>query len=133
PLFEEQLVALIIDFGIFALCLVFSELAHGLLKLNLVGTRINLGKKIAFVHELAFLECDTNELAVDATANRYSVEGRDSAKAIKVNGTVTELRGGNHDRHNNVGWVKSSPALASCHRCVGYCIPAYVYGLRIFS
>src|SRR6266513_1402713 len=94
PLFEEKLVPLKIDLRVFALGLVFSELPQRLLKLDLEGTRIDLREKIALVNELAFLEGNADQLAVNSAADGDGVEGRDGAKAIEVNGQVAALRGG---------------------------------------
>src|SRR6267378_2923261 len=111
-LFEEQLETLKIDLCILALSLVFSELPERLLQLDLEGTRIDLCKKVSFVDELAFLERNTDELTVHATANRDGIEGRDGAEAIEVNGQVTTLRSGNHDRHYQTARAGTAFALA---------------------
>src|SRR5260370_5942691 len=129
--FEEEFVALKIDLGIFALGLVLGELPQGLLQLDLKGTRINLREEIAFVDELAFLERDTEELAVDAAANGYGVEGGDGAKAIEIHGQVATLGGGNNDGHNHVARAESSPGLAGCRRSSGIGRPAGVFGTAI--
>jgi hypothetical protein len=99
-LFEEKLVPLKIDLRVFALGLVFSELPHRLLELDLEGTRIDLREKIPLVNELAFLEGNADQLAVNAAADSNGVKGSDSAEAIEVNGQVAALCRGNHDRDN---------------------------------
>ena len=93
-------------------------MTRGLFKLDLKGTRIDLREKIAFVDELAFLECDTDELTVDAAANRDGIERSDSAKAVEIDGQVATLGSGNNNRHNHVGCAESScsSALGGCRR-----------------
>src|SRR5260370_4003000 len=99
-LFEEKHVPLKIYLCVFALGLVFGEFPQRLPKLDLEGTRIDLREKISFVSELAFLEGDADELAVDAAANRDGVEGGYCAKAIEIDGQVAALGGGSHHRHD---------------------------------
>src|SRR5256885_4239653 len=89
--FKEQLITLKIDLGVLPLRLVFSKLSQSLLKLDLEGTRINLGEEISFVEKLTFLKRDAAELAIDATANRDGVEGGDRAKAIEIDGQIATL------------------------------------------
>src|SRR5437016_5775691 len=113
-LFEEKLVPLKIDLRVFALGLVFSELPKRLLKLDLEGTRIDLREKISLVNELAFLEGNADQLAVNATADGDGVEGSDGAQAIEVNGQVAALCRGNHDWHDKSTCAGTSLALAGC-------------------
>src|SRR4029077_16866400 len=112
---EKKLEALKIDFRIFALCLVFSELPQRLPKLYLERPRIDLREKISLVDELAFLERDTDELTIDTAANRDGVEGSDGAKSIEINGQIAALRSGNNDRHNHAACAEAS--LAFARRC----------------
>src|SRR6266436_2888940 len=118
-LFEEKLVPLKIDLRVFALGLVFSELPKRLLKLDLEGTRIDLREKISLVNELAFLEGNADQLAVNAAAHGDGVEGSDGAEAIEVNGQVAALCRRNHDRHNKSTCAGTSLALAHCSGCGG--------------
>jgi hypothetical protein len=96
---EEEFVALTIHFGVFALGLVFGELAQSLFQLNLKGPRIDLREKIAFVDELAFLESNTTKLAVHAAANGNGIESGNCAETVEINGQIAVLRSGNHDRN----------------------------------
>ena len=109
--FKEQLITLKIDLGILPLRLVFSKLSQSLLKLDLEGTRINLGEEISLVDKLTFLKRDAAELAIDATANRDGVEGGDRAKAIEIDGQIATLGGGNDNRHDQAACAEP-PALA---------------------
>src|SRR5260370_38846821 len=77
-------------------------------------TRIDLREKISLVNELAFLEGNANQLAINAAADGDGVEGSDGAEAIEVNRQVATLRGGNHDRHSKSTCAGTSLALADC-------------------
>jgi len=102
----------VIYFRVSALRLVLGELPQRLFKHDLKGTWIDLREKVSFVDELTFLERNTDELTIDATANRDGVVGGDGAESIEVNGQVAALCGGNHDRHNHVARARTSLALA---------------------
>ncbi len=109
---KKKLESFEIHFGVFALSLILGELPLSLRKLDLKRTRIDLCEKISFVYELTFLKCDTDELAIDAAANRDGVESGDRADAIEVNGQVAALCGGNDNRHNQIACAETSLALA---------------------
>src|SRR2546423_10082849 len=110
--FKEQLITLKIDLGVLPLRLVFSKLSQSLLKLDLEGTRINLGEEISFVDKLTFLKRDAAELAIDATANRDGVEGGDRAKSIEIDGQMATLGSGNDNRHDQAACAAPPSALA---------------------
>ena len=83
---EKQLKALKVYFGVLALSHILCKLAFGLFKLNLKRARVNLRKEFALLNKLAFLECDVNELTVNAAANRDGVVRLHRAKAVEING-----------------------------------------------
>src|SRR2546421_12937020 len=110
--FKEQLITLKIDLGVLPLRLVFSKLSQSLLKLDLEGTRINLGEEISFVDKLTFLKRDAAELAIDAAANRDGVEGGDRTKTIEIDRQVAALSGSHDNRHDQVARAETSLAPA---------------------
>ncbi len=73
------------------------------------------------MNELAFLEGNANQLAINAAADGDGVEGSDGAEAIEVNRQVATLRGGNHDRHSKSTCAGTSLALADCSGRGGGC------------
>jgi hypothetical protein len=97
-------------------------LTQRLFKHDLKGTRIDLREKVSLVDELTFLERNTDELTIDATANRDGIEGCDGAKTIEVNAQIAALCGGNDNRHNQTACAGTSLALAgsSGRSGVGY-------------
>src|SRR5262249_36316834 len=86
--FEEQLEALEVDFCVFARSLILGKLSFCLFELDLKRTRIDFGEQFALLDELAFLESDIHELALNAIANRDSVQRSDCSEAIKEDGKV---------------------------------------------
>jgi hypothetical protein len=95
---------------------VLRELSLGLLKLDLKRARIDLREKISLVDELAFLEKDSGELAINAASNGNRVEGGNRPKSIEINGQIALLRRSNHHRHDQGARAEVSFALAGS-RC----------------
>ncbi len=94
---EEQFVALRIGLRVFALGLILGQRTLSLLQHYLKRARIDLGKHLALLHELTFLESHADELAVDAAVHGDGVECRDSSQAGEINGQIAVLRGGDHN------------------------------------
>jgi hypothetical protein len=88
--------------------LVFGELAFGLFEHDLVGAGIDFNERVACVDELAFGKVHFDDLAIDAAANGYGVEGRSGTDADEIDGKVALLRRGHDDRNGH-----SSAACAS--------------------
>ena len=108
---EEKFEPFEIYFGVSALGLILGKLPQGLFQLDLEGAGVNLREKIAFVDELTFLEGDTDELAIDAAAHGDGVEGGDRAEAVKIDGQVAALSGGNDHRHYEAASACPAPPL----------------------
>jgi hypothetical protein len=64
------------------------------------------------VHELAFLEVDFGDLAIDAAANRYRVEGSDRPKTVEIDRKIAPLSGGNHHGYDEAACSTSLATLA---------------------
>src|SRR5437899_3008257 len=102
------------ELGVYLRKLILRKTENHRDRLELGGTRIDLREKIALVNELAFLEGNADQLAVNATADGDGVEGSDGAQAIEVNGQVAALCRGNHDWHDKSTCAGTSLALAGC-------------------
>jgi len=101
-LFEQQLIALVVDLDVFELRLVFRELAFGLFELYLERTRIDLDERVTLVDVLAFGEVDFDDLAVYAAPDGDGVERRDIAQTFEVNRQVPTMRRGDNHGHNPI-------------------------------
>lgn len=65
-LFQKLTVALQVDFGVLKEGGIAHQLAFGLQQGGLVRTGVEFGQKLAFFHNLAFLEVYFHQLAVHA-------------------------------------------------------------------
>ncbi len=72
--FAELGVALQVEIGVGQIGFVLRLLGLGLIERRLEGPRIDLGQQVALFDELAFLEGDLVDLAVDAGAHHDGVE-----------------------------------------------------------
>ena len=63
--------------------LIMGELPLRKIERRLKGPRIDLREKVAFVDELAFLEADVHQLAIDLRLNRNGGERRDRSEACQ--------------------------------------------------
>ncbi len=114
--FVQKLKALVVHLHVAELRLILSQLPLGLLELNLEGARIDVDQVLALVDELAFLEVDLGDLAIDAAADGYRVEGGDGAKAVEIDGEIAALSGGNHHGHYEAACSRSLPTLPFASR-----------------
>src|SRR5882762_9306298 len=117
--FVQKLKALVVHLHVAELRLILSQLPLGLLELNLEGARIDVDQVLALVDELAFLEIDLGDLAVDAAADGYRVEGGDGAKAVEIDGKIAAQRAGNHHGHCEAACSRSLPTLAFASPAAG--------------
>ena len=83
---NQGVVALQIHFRVFQQRLVFGQLGLGLFERHLVGARVDLGEEIALVDQLAFLETDFHQIAVDLGFYRNRRERGDGAELVNVTG-----------------------------------------------
>ena len=73
-LFDQLIVAIIVDSRIDELGLVAGQLPFHLLQCNLEGARVDLGKEVAFLYKLALREIDLLERSIDSALHGHSVE-----------------------------------------------------------
>ena len=81
-------IALQIEIGVGEIGLVLRLLGLGLVERRLERPRIDLDQRIAFLDELAFLEVDLVDLAVDPGADHHGVEALHGAEAGQVDRKV---------------------------------------------
>ncbi len=106
----ERLVAREIHARLIKQTLVARELPFGLLQRGLVGPRIDLREEVALLDELAFLEADIGQLAIDLRPHRHGRERRHRAERVERDVDVAFGGGGRDDRHRRRGIT----ARASC-------------------
>ena len=83
---EEHLIALEVDLSVLEQGLIAGHLSLCLGQLHLEGTRVDFGQQIAVANNVAFLEGDLHQLAVNAALNCHSVERRHGTQAVEING-----------------------------------------------
>ena len=82
--FAELGVALQIEIGVGEVGLVLRLLGLGLIERRLVGARIDFGEQVALIDQLAFLERDLVDLAVDAGPHLHGIEALNGAEPGQV-------------------------------------------------
>ena len=85
---DQGIVALQIQSGVPQQCLILCQLGLGLLQSHLVGPRIDLGEKVALLHQLAFGESDLGQLTVDLGLHRHRSERRHGAELIEDHANI---------------------------------------------
>ena len=78
------MIALQVEIGVGEIGLVLRLLGLGLIERRLERPRIDLDQRVAFLDELAFLEGDLVDLAVDAGAHHHGVEALHGAEAGQI-------------------------------------------------
>ncbi len=96
---REGRVALQIDLGADERGLILGKLRLIHLERDLVGARIDLGEKIALLHDLAFLEPDLDQLAADLRLHRDRRQRRDRAERRQGDRHVAGRDRRGADRH----------------------------------
>ncbi|MNL21855.1 hypothetical protein D3C87_1431680 [compost metagenome] len=84
----QQFVALEVDQCDLQLRLAFAELCLGLIETGADRAVVDGGQQVAFFHQLAFLDHDFGEDAVDLRADDDAVQGQDRADAADEAGDV---------------------------------------------
>ena len=87
--------------GIFELRGVVCQLSLDLRQLRLERPRVDLGKEVALVDELAFGERDLHQFAIDAAADGDGVVGGDRAEAGEIDGQIAPARRRGDYRHGS--------------------------------
>ncbi len=101
--FAELDVTLQVQIDIGQIGLVLLLLGLGLIERGLVRAGIDLGEQVALVDQLAFLEGDLVDLAVDAGAHDDRVEGLNGSQAGQVDRKVGFLDRGDGDTYRVAG------------------------------
>ena len=96
---HQRAVALQIDLGVVQRRLVLGELAFRLGQRDLIRARIDLGQEIALLDDLAFLERDLDQLAVDLRLDRDRRERRHRAERVQDDRHVGRFDRSRADRH----------------------------------
>ena len=102
--FAELGEALQVEIGVGEIGLVLRLLGLGLVERGLERPRIDLDQRIALLDELAFLEGDLVDLAVDAGANQDGVEALHGAEAGQIDREIGLLDRRDLDRDGGSGW-----------------------------
>ncbi|MNN26774.1 hypothetical protein D3C81_1402910 [compost metagenome] len=84
----QQLVALEVDLGHLQLRLAFAQLRPGLVQAGADRSVVDGGQQVAFAHQLAFLDQDPGEDAVDLRSDHHAVQRQHRADAGDVAGHV---------------------------------------------
>ena len=114
-LLEERVVALEVEPRVLEERPVARELSLGLLELHLEGARIDLGKELALLHKMAFLEEHAHELAIDAGLHRHCAQRCHGAEPIDDDVDVALCRRHGNDRRaqRRAAPRTAGPALGS--------------------
>ena len=118
--FAELGEALQVEIGVGEIGLVLRLLGLGLVERRLERPRIDLDQQIALLDELAFLEGDLDDLAVDAGADQHGVEALHGAEAGQIDREIGLLDRRDLDRDGGTG---RAPLLRG--RLGGVCSPPY--------
>ena len=70
---------------------IFIESGFGLAQCNLIRTRVNHGKKIAFFNFLAFAEMNFYKLAVNAALHHDCIESFHGAQAVDIDRQIADF------------------------------------------
>src|ERR1019366_7419206 len=73
--------------------------ALGQVELNLIGTRVDFSKNLAFFDQIAFIKIDLHQLAVNTGLNGDGVESRDVAETVEIDRNVGAGRLCRNDRN----------------------------------
>ena len=95
-------VALQVQLGVGEVGLVLRLLGLRLIERGLEGPGIDLGQEVALLDELAFLEGDLVDLAIDAGSDQDGVEGLHGSKAGQIDRKIRLFDGRNVHRAQRV-------------------------------
>ena len=101
--FAELGVALQVEIGVGEIGFVLRLLGLGLVERSLERPRIDLDQRVAFLDELAFLEGDLVDLAVDAGAHQHGIEALHGAEAGQIDREIGLLDRGDLDGNRLCG------------------------------
>ena len=116
--FAEPGEALQVEIGVGEIGFVLGLLGLGLVERSLERPRIDLDQRVAFLDDLAFLEGDLVDLAVDAGANQDGVEALHRAEAGQIDREIGLLDRSDLDGDGDSGrgrrfWASACAAWSS--------------------
>ena len=111
--FAELDEALQVEIGVGEIGLVLRLLGFGLIERRLVGPGIDLGQQVTLLDQLAFLEGDLVDLAVDAGSNQHGVEGLNRSETGQIDREIRLLDRRDLDRHGLPGPAPFCALLAA--------------------
>ena len=115
-LLGEGGIALQVELRVLQIRLVLRLLRERLIERRLIGPRIDLHEKIAFLDHLALFEGDLDDLAVDAAAHSHRVVRLHGAESVQIDREVCRL----HLRNcHGDGREVVAPVSLSRHCCPG--------------